>query len=494
MDGFSSKEIFNGMQGITYADFILLPGYIDFQAKDVNLNTKLTKNININLPFVSSPMDTVTEAEMAINMALLGGIGIIHYNNTIEEQTAMVRRVKRFENGFITDPIVLSPQDSLFAIDEIKAKHGFSSIPITENGELDAKLVGLVTNRDTDLILDRNVKIKEVMTTELITAKHGISLEEANQILRKSKKGKLPIVDENYRLVALISRTDLLKNKDFPLASKSQDKRLLAGAAVSTREEDKERLDCLVKEGLDVVIIDSAQGNSSFQIEMIKYIKKKYTNLEVIAGNIVTQEQVENLIKAGADALRVGMGTGSICTTQETMACGRPQATAVYKCAVAASKHGVPVIADGGISSIGHMMKALAVGAGSVMMGSLLAGAQEAPGEYFYKDGVKLKSYRGMASIDAMKSGGDKRYFVEKDSVKVAQGVAGSVVDRGSLLNLIPYYATGLQHACQDVGIKSIDELHKKLYNEELRMQIRSQAAQAEGKVHNLYNYKYDTF
>ncbi|MBU0650358.1 IMP dehydrogenase [bacterium] len=488
MDGFSADEIFKDVQGVTYGDFIILPGYIDFLPEDVCLKTKLTKRISLNFPIVSSPMDTVTEEKMAINLALLGGIGILHYNNSIEEQSAMVRTVKRYENGFIKDPMVLSPEDPVSAVHEIKRRYNFSSIPITQDGTLRTKLIGMVTNRDIDLLNDASIKIKEIMTTDLVTTSEGVSLDEANKILSKSKKGKLPIVDNEGRLISLISRSDLIKNKDFPYASKDENKRLLVGAAISTKPEDRERLNALIQEGVNVVVIDSAQGNSSYQIEMIKYIKKNY-DVDIIAGNIVTQDQAENLIKAGADALRVGMGPGSICTTQETMACGRPQATAVYKVSIVASKQGVPVIADGGISSIGHMMKALSVGAHTVMLGSLLAGTEEAPGEYFYKDGVKLKSYRGMASIEAMKKGGDKRYFSANETIKVAQGVSGSVIDRGSLLKLIPYYTQGLKHAFQDIGIKDMPELHKKMYAGKLRMQVRSLSSQQEGGVHHLYEY-----
>ncbi len=490
MDGFPAEEIFNSIKGVTYDDFILLPGYIDFTAKDVSLTTKLTKNIYINLPFISSPMDTVTEEKMAIFMALLGGIGIIHCNQSIEDQAKMVKTVKRYENGFIYDPIVLAPDNTVFDIDEIKRRYGFSGIPITEDGTLNTKLIGIVTNRDIDLIPDKNTKIRDVMTTDLITVRQGTPLNEANKILQESKKGKIPVVDNSFKLISLLCRTDLIKNKDFPLSSKDENKSLLVGAAITSYEEDKDRLDALVKESVNVVVIDSAQGNSVYQINMIKYIKKKYPALNIIGGNIVTTDQAENLIKAGVDALRIGMGPGSICTTQETMACGRPQATAVYKTAQYAYKKGIPVIADGGIASIGHMMKALAVGGATVMMGSLLAGTEEAPGEYYYKDGIKLKRYRGMASIEAMKQpGGKKRYMVENESILVTQGVSGAVVDRGSLLRLVPYYAQGLFQAFQDIGVKNVPDLHNLLYSGKLRMQLRSVSAQAEGNVHHLYDY-----
>lgn len=485
-DGFEAKDIFNQITGYTYNDIILMPRYLDFGVEDVELKTKLTKNISINLPFVSSPMDTVTEEKMAIHMALLGGIGILHYNNTIEEQAEMIKKVKRYENGFINDAVVLSPEDTIEAVHKIKRELGFSGIPITEDGTLNTKIIGIVTNRDIDFEKDFTKKLKEVMTCNLVTAQEGITLSEANSILRKTKVGKLPIIDKEGHLKSLLSRTDLKKNRDFPLSTKDINKQLRVGAAISTHEKDKERLEALSKANVDVITIDSSQGYTRWQIEMIKYIKKTYPEIDVIAGNVVTSEQAEALIKAGADALRIGMGPGSICTTQETMATGRSQATAVYHTALVAKKYGVPVIADGGISQIGHIMKAVAFGASSVMMGGLLAGTHESPGEFFYKDGVRLKKYRGMASLEAQKSGGDKRYFADNTKIKVAQGVVGSVVDRGSIDNFLPYLTQGLKHAFQDVGFKNMKELHEGLYSGKLKMQIRSQASIVEGGVHDL--------
>lgn len=482
--------MFGAGRGLAFNDFIILPGYIDFTTDEVRLQTRLTRNIVLNKPLVSSPMDTVTESRMAIGMALMGGIGIIHYNNTIAEQAEHVRRVKRYENGFIMDPLVLSPQHAIADIDEIKRVYNFSGIPITESGKLYSKLVGIVTNRDIDFEKDRSRPLSEVMTTDLFTARQGISLSEANQILRTSKKGKLPIVDEAGRLIALMSRNDLLKNKEFPLASKDEQKQLMAGAAISTKEEDKERLAELVKAGVNVVVVDSAQGNSIYEIEMIKHAKARYPQIDVIAGNVVTEEQCENLIRAGADALRIGMGPGSICTTQLTMACGRSQATAIYKCARYARHADIPVMADGGIANIGHIAKALAIGASTTMMGSMLAGTEEAPGEYFYEKGVRLKRYRGMASLEAMEKGGGKRYFAEGSKIRVAQGVSGSVVDKGSLFNYVPYLIQGLKHAFQDLGYRSIPALHAALHEESLRFETRSLSAQIEGGVHDMHSYK----
>jgi len=297
-------------------------------------------------------------------------------------------------------------------------------------------------------------------------------------------------VDNEGRLVALMSRNDLVTNKEFPFASKDEKKQLMVGAAISTKDESKERLQELIKAGVNVVIIDAAQGNSIYQVEMIKYIKKKYPDLDVVAGNVVTVEQCENLIKAGADALRIGMGPGSICTTQVTMAVGRAQATAVYRCSKFARDYNIPTIADGGIATIGHIAKALSLGASTAMMGSMFAGTEEAPGEYFYENGIRLKRYRGMASLEAMQKGGAKRYFAEDSKIMVAQGVSGAVVDKGPLFEYVPYLVQGLKHAFQDMGVKTIATLHDKLYKEELRFELRSLSAQIEGGVHTVYSYK----
>ncbi|KIJ12924.1 hypothetical protein PAXINDRAFT_170956 [Paxillus involutus ATCC 200175] len=519
-DGLSVNELMDSQThgGLTYNDFLMLPGKIDFPASDVITETNVTRNVALKAPFMSSPMDTVTETEMAISLALLGGIGVIHHNQSAASQAAMVRAVKRHENGFITDPVVLSPNHIVADVLDIKARLGFCGIPITDTGSLGGRLVGIVTARDVQFE-SPTVPLHEIMTTSLVTAPQGVTLTEANIILRSCKKGKLPIVDDQGRLTSLLARSDLLKNQNFPLASKNPEtKQLYAAAAVGTRPSDRDRLTLLVEAGLDIVILDSSQGNSEYQLDMIRWVKQTFPKLEVIAGNVVTREQAANLIAAGADGLRVGMGSGSICITQEVMAVGRPQATAVHAVAEFANKFGVPVVADGGISNVGHIVKALALGASAVMMGGLLAGTTEAPGEYFYNDGKRVKSYRGMGSLEAMeadkpgspslvngKPGSTKhapqptspphenaattRYFSESSIVKVAQGVSGDVQDKGSVKAFVAYLYAGLQHSLQDIGVQSLTALKDGVRDGKVRFELRTASAQMEGGVHGLNSY-----
>ncbi|KAI9885574.1 MAG: hypothetical protein M1823_002633 [Watsoniomyces obsoletus] len=513
-DGLSAHSLLDSGRngGLAYNDFLILPGYIGFPVSDVTLETPVTRRISLKTPFISSPMDTVTEHSMAIHMALLGGLGVIHHNCSAEDQAEMVRKVKRYENGFILDPVVISPTTTVGEAKQLKEQWGFGGFPVTvtstkEDGKLRSKLVGMVTNRDIQFHPSPEDPVTEVMSTDLITAPSGTTLTEANSVLRKSKKGKLPIVDTDGNLISLLSRSDLMKNLHFPLASKlPASKQLICAAAIGTRPDDKNRLKLLVDAGLDIVVLDSSQGNSVFQIEMVHYIKENHPNLDVIAGNVVTREQAASLIAAGADGLRIGMGSGSACITQEVMAVGRPQAAAVFSVSSFAAKFGVPCIADGGVQNVGHIVKGLALGASTVMMGGLLAGTTESPGNYIVsREGQLVKAYRGMGSIEAMEdrragggsgkqdvkrsNAGTARYFSEGDRLLVAQGVSGSVLDRGSVTKFVPYLIAGLQHSLQDIGMKSVHELQTGVREGKVRFELRTTSAQAEGNVHGLHSF-----
>lgn len=500
-DGYSAKEIFednSGKSGFTYDDLICLPSYIDFGIHEVTLDSHFTRKIKLKTPLASSPMDTVTESKTAISMALEGGVGVIHANLSVEDQVREVMKVKKFKSGFIMDPICISPVMTVADLDRIREECGFYGFPVTEDGKMGSRLLGLVAKRDTDFLVDRDsTRVGTIMTPvdKLTVAEEGIGLKEANGILHKSKKGKLPILTKTGCLVALTARTDLKKNADHPHATKDENKQLVVAAAVGTRPADRDRVRALVIAGVDAIVIDSSQGDSIFQHEMVKWMKQEFPKLEVIAGNVVTKRQAKHLIDCGADGLRVGMGIGSICTTQEVCACGRAQASSVYHVAKFARAYGVPVIADGGISSPGHIVKALALGAGVAMCGSLLAGTEESPGEFYYSDhGVRLKKYRGMGSIEAMKKGSDDRYFGTATTVKVAQGVVGSVQDKGTLHQYVPYLCQGLKHGMQDLGCKSVDSLRESLVSGHLRFELRSPAAQREGGIHGLHSFERKLF
>ncbi|KZZ88564.1 inosine-5'-monophosphate dehydrogenase [Ascosphaera apis ARSEF 7405] len=505
-DGISISQLIDTDKrgALTYNDFLILPGYVGFPASKVTLDTPVTKRISLKTPLVSSPMDTVTEDQMAIHMALLGGLGVIHHNCTADDQAEMVRKVKRYENGFISEPIVIPPTFTVGQVKELKAQCGFGGFPVTESGHLRSKLLGIVTNRDIQFHRKLDDPVTVVMSTDLVTAPAGTTLLDANEILRKSKKGKLPIVDEEGNMISLLSRSDLTKNLHYPNASKRADsKQLICAASIGTRPEDRERLKKLVEAGLDIVVIDSSQGNSMFQIEMIKHIKATYPDLDVIGGNVVTREQAANLIAAGVDGLRIGMGNGSACITQEVMAVGRPQAAAVYNVTKFAARFGVPCIADGGVQNVGHIVKGLAMGASTVMMGGLLAGTTESPGKYFVsQEGKLVKAYRGMGSIDAMeekkagaaqagqsRTAGTARYFSEGDSLLVAQGVSGSVLDRGSVTNFVTYLIAGIQHSFQDIGVQTLQALHEGVNAGTVRFEVRGSAAQMEGNVNGLHTF-----
>jgi IMP dehydrogenase len=495
-DGYSAHELLfrnEACQAYTYDDVILMPGLLPQCGKSspamTNLSSHVSRNLKLKVPLMSSPMDTVTEHRMAIGMALQGALGVIHYNMSVEDQCREVKLVKKFKNGFITDPHCVSEDMSIQSILELKEKLGFCGFPVTKTGALGETLAGIITSRDIDFVADKTTLVKNVMTKDLVTAVEGVSLAEANLTLQRSKKGKLPVVNAAGDIVALISRTDLKKSRDFPDASKDSNKQLLVGAAIGTRPNDKDRLKALVEAKVDVIIIDSSQGDSMYQLDMIQHIKKEYPHVDVIGGNVVTARQAFHLIQAGVDGLRIGMGSGSICTTQEVCAVGRAQATAIYNTSRLANKFGIPVIADGGIASSGHIVKALAAGASAVMCGSMLAGTEEAPGEFFFQDGVRLKKYRGMGSIEAMTKGSEKRYFASGSVVKVAQGVSGNVVDKGSLRTYLPYLIQGVKTGLFDVGAVSLAQLKGNAQNGTLRFELRSPAAQREGNVHSLHKY-----
>ncbi len=443
-------------EGITFDDVLLVPAYSQVIPNQVDLTTWLTKKIKLNIPMMSAGMDTVTEHRMAIAMARQGGIGIIHKNMSIEAQAEEVDKVKRSENGVITDPFSLSPDHTLADADALMAKFRISGVPITEG----KKLVGIITNRDLKFQTDFSQKIKDVMTSEnLVTAKAGITLEEAKQILAKSKKEKLPLVDDDYNLVGLITIKDIEKTIKYPLAAKDEQGRLLCGAAVGITANCLERVSALVDAKVDCVVLDSAHGHSENVIRCVKMIKEKFPDLQVIAGNVATAAAVKDLIEAGADAVKVGIGPGSICTTRVVAGIGVPQISAVMDCYSVAKEYGVPIIADGGIKFSGDITKAIAAGANLVMMGSMFAGCEEAPGDYELYQGRKYKVYRGMGSISAMENGSKDRYFQEGAKKLVPEGVEGRVAYKGAVEDTVFQLIGGLRSGMGYCGCKTIEEL-----------------------------------
>ena len=443
-------------EGITFDDVLLVPAYSEVIPNQVDLSTYLTKSIRLNIPMMSAGMDTVTEHRMAIAMSRQGGIGIIHKNMSIQEQADEVDKVKRSENGVITDPFYLSPDNTLEEANNLMAKFRISGVPITENG----KLVGIITNRDLKFEEDFSKKIKESMTSEnLITAKEGITLEEAKKILAKARKEKLPIVDDNFNLKGLITIKDIEKQIKYPLSSKDSKGRLLCGAALGITANVLDRAQELVNAHVDVVVLDSAHGHSANVLNCVRMIKEKFPDLQVIAGNVATAEATKALIEAGADAVKVGIGPGSICTTRVVAGIGVPQITAVMDCYSVAKEYGIPIIADGGIKYSGDMTKAIAAGANVCMMGSMFAGCDESPGTFELYQGRKYKVYRGMGSIAAMENGSKDRYFQSDAKKLVPEGVEGRVAYKGSVEDTVFQLMGGLRSGMGYCGAKDIEYL-----------------------------------
>ena len=445
-------------EGITFDDVLLVPSYSGVVPNEVDLSTWLTPKIRLNIPMMSAGMDTVTENRMAIAMARQGGIGIIHKNMSIEAQAEEVDKVKRSENGVITDPFSLTPEHTLGDADALMAKFRISGVPVTEG----RKLVGIITNRDLKFETDFTKKIKESMTAEgLITAKAGTTLEEAKKILAKARKEKLPIVDDDYNLVGLITIKDIEKTIKYPLSAKDSQGRLLCGAGVGITANVLERVGALVDAKVDVIVLDSAHGHSANVLNCLKMIKEKYPELQVIAGNVATAEGAKDLIESGADAVKVGIGPGSICTTRVVAGIGVPQITAIMNCYEVAKEYGIPIIADGGIKYSGDITKAIAAGGSVCMMGSMFAGCEESPGDYELFQGRKYKVYRGMGSIAAMENGSKDRYFQENAKKLVPEGVEGRVAYKGAVEDTVFQLLGGLRSGMGYCGAHSIEELQE---------------------------------
>ena len=443
-------------EGITFDDVLLVPAYSEVIPNQVELKTHLTKKIELNIPMMSAGMDTVTEHRMAIAMARQGGIGIIHKNMTIEQQAEEVDKVKRSENGVITDPFYLSPEHTLEDANNLMAKFRISGVPITEG----RKLVGIITNRDLKFETDFSKKIKESMTSEgLVTAKEGITLDEAKKILAKARKEKLPIVDDEGNLSGLITIKDIEKQIKYPNSAKDAQGRLLCGAGVGVTANILDRVDALVKAKVDVIVIDTAHGHSANVLRVVKMVRDAYPDLGIIAGNVATGEATKALIEAGVDAVKVGIGPGSICTTRIVAGTGVPQVTAIMECYEAAKPYGIPIIADGGIKYSGDMTKAIAAGANVCMMGSIFAGCDESPGTFELFQGRKYKVYRGMGSIAAMENGSKDRYFQQDAKKLVPEGVEGRVAYKGTVEDTVFQLIGGIRSGMGYCGAKTIEDL-----------------------------------
>ena len=443
-------------EGITFDDVLLVPNYSEVTPNLVDLSTNLTKKIRLNIPMMSAGMDTVTEHRMAIAMARQGGIGVIHKNMSIEQQAEEVDQVKRSENGVITDPFYLSPDNTLEDANNLMAKFRISGVPITEG----RKLVGIITNRDLKFETDFTKKIKEKMTSQgLITAKEGITLDEAKDILSQARKEKLPIIDEVGNLTGLITIKDIEKQIKYPLSAKDNQGRLLCAAAVGITNNIEERVKALVEAKVDAIVIDTAHGHSANVIKTVKMIRDKFTDVQIIAGNVATGEATKALIEAGVDAVKVGIGPGSICTTRVVAGIGVPQITAIMDCYNAAKEYGIPIIADGGIKYSGDMAKAIAAGANVCMMGSIFAGCDESPGSFELYQGRKYKVYRGMGSIAAMENGSKDRYFQTEAKKLVPEGVEGRVSYKGTVEDTVFQLMGGLRSGMGYCGTPTIEDL-----------------------------------
>jgi IMP dehydrogenase len=446
-------------EGLTFDDVLLTPAFSDVLPREVSVKTQLTKDLELNVPIISAGMDTVTEAPMAISMARQGGLGIIHKSMSMEEQAEHVDRVKRSESGVITDPFFLTPEHQVFDAEHLMGKYRISGVPIVND---ERKLVGILTNRDLRFIEDYSIQIKDVMTKEnLVTAPVGTTLKEAERVLQKHRIEKLPLVDEDGTLRGLITIKDIEKVIQFPQSAKDSRGRLLVGAAVGNTTDALKRVEKLVEAGVDVIVLDSAHGHTEGIMTKVSEIKSAYPNLPVIAGNVATAEGTKALIEAGADVVKVGIGPGSICTTRVIAGVGVPQITAVYECATEARKHGVSIIADGGIKFSGDIVKAIAAGGHAVMLGSILAGVDESPGEREIYQGRQFKVYRGMGSIGAMEKGSKDRYFQENMSKLVPEGIEGRVPYKGPLTDTIHQLIGGLRSGMGYCGTRTLNSLRE---------------------------------
>lgn len=448
-------------EGLTFDDVLLVPARSDILPREVSVKTVLSESLQLNIPLISAGMDTVTEADMAIAMARQGGLGIIHKNMSIEHQAEQVDKVKRSESGVISDPFFLTPEHQVYDAEHLMGKYRISGVPVVNNLD-ERKLVGIITNRDMRFIQDYSIKISDVMTKEqLITAPVGTTLGEAEKILQKYKIEKLPLVDNIGVLQGLITIKDIEKVIEFPNSAKDKQGRLLVGAAVGVTADAMLRIDALVKASVDAIVLDTAHGHSQGVIEKVKEVRAKYPALNIIAGNVATAEATKALIEAGANVVKVGIGPGSICTTRVVAGVGVPQLTAVYDCATEARKHGIPVIADGGVKYSGDMVKALAAGAHVVMLGSMFAGVAESPGETEIYQGRQFKVYRGMGSVGAMEKGSKDRYFQEGNKKLVPEGIEGRVPYKGPLADTVHQLVGGLRAGMGYCGAQDLEFLRE---------------------------------